>query len=339
MPPIHNGPFDRGAITGVSITNAGSGYSQSTVGYNITTSTGSGFVGVPIVSGGGNIIGFWVQNEGQNYQAGNTIAFTGGSSASANLIIGAQTGTYPGVVSYFQGRRFYANSLNYPDTYWASQPDNYQNMDYGIPVIDSDSLSGTPWAQQINGVQFMQPMPGGLVILTGKGAWQLNGGSSVAITPSNQNAVPQAYNGCNSIIPPLVVNYDILYVQSKGSIIRDLAYNFFTSMYTGTDITVMSNHLFNNKTVVQWAYAEEPYKLIWLVMNDGSLISLTYLKEQEVQAYARHDTNGAYVGVCSVTEPPVDAVYFITKRYIRGHWGWNGIALMIYWYARNSGVD
>ena len=320
VPPIHNGPFDRGAITGVSITNAGSGYSQSTVGYNITTSTGSGFVGVPIVSGGGNIIGFWVQNEGQNYQAGNTIAFTGGSSASANLIIGAQTGTYPGVVSYFQGRRFYANSLNYPDTYWASQPDNYQNMDYGIPVIDSDSLSGTPWAQQINGVQFMQPMPGGLVILTGKGAWQLNGGSSVAITPSNQNAVPQAYNGCNSIIPPLVVNYDILYVQSKGSIIRDLAYNFFTSMYTGTDITVMSNHLFNNKTVVQWAYAEEPYKLIWLVMNDGSLISLTYLKEQEVQAYARHDTNGAYVGVCSVTEPPVDAVYFITKRYIRGHW-------------------
>jgi hypothetical protein len=163
-------------------------------------------------------------------------------------------------------------------------------------------------------------MPGGLVVLTGKGAWQVNGGSSAAITPSNQTAVPQAYNGSSGTVPPITINYDILYVQAKGSIVRDLAYNFFTNIYTGTDLTVLSDHLFTDYQIVQWAWSEEPYKLIWVVRNDGTLLCLTYLKEQEVYSWTRHDTNGLFVSVCSVTEPPVDAVYVITKRYVQGAW-------------------
>jgi hypothetical protein len=164
-------------------------------------------------------------------------------------------------------------------------------------------------------------MPGGLVVLTGKGAWQVNGGSAGnAVTPETQTATAQAYNGCNALVPPIPINYDILYVQAKGSIVRDLSYNFFVNIYTGTDLTVLSNHLFFNKQIKQWAYAEEPYKLVWLVMSDGSMLSLTYLKEQEVYAWTRHDTQGIFVSVTSITEPPVDAVYVITQRYIQGAW-------------------
>lgn len=245
---------------------------------------------------------------------------TVGSGATAHLTVGALTGTYPSVPAYFQQRRVYASSLNRPDTYWMTQPGLFNNMDSSIPVTDSDSITGTPWAQQVNGIQFLVPMPGGLVVLTGKGAWQLSGGSSAAITPSNQNAVPQAYNGSHDTVLPLTINYDILYVQSKGSIVRDLAYNFFNNIYTGTDLTVLSNHLFLNRQVVQWAWAEEPYKLVWVVMSDGTMLCLTYLKEQDVYAWTRHDTNGLFVSVCSVTEPPVDAVYVITQRYVRGGW-------------------
>ncbi len=167
----------------------------------------------------------------------------------------------------------------------------------------------------------MVPMPGGLVVLTGLGAWQVSGGSAQqAITPANQNAQAQAYNGSSPTVPPINVNQDILYVQSKGSIVRDLAYNFFANIYTGTDMTVLSNHLFQNKTIKEWAYAEEPFKLIWCVRDDGILLSFTYLKEQEIYGWARHDTNGLYVSVCSVSEPPVDAVYAIVQRYVRGQW-------------------
>lgn len=253
---------------------------------------------------------------GPNLTGGGTI----GSGATAHLVVGPNSGTYPSVAAYYQQRRIYASSLNQPDTYWMTKPGLFNNMDSSIPTTDSDSITGTPWAQQVNGINWLVPMPGGLVVLTGKGAWQLNGGNSAAITPSNQVATAQAYNGCNNLVPPIPINYDILYVQAKGSIVRDLAYNFFTNIYTGTDMTVLSNHLFDYNSIVQWAWAEEPFKLIWVVRDDGKMLCLTYIKEQDVYSWTRHDTNGLFVSVCSVTEPPVDAVYVITKRYVQGAW-------------------
>lgn len=441
VPPQHTNPFARGSIVDVLPTAAGINYSQQTVGYIVTTSTGTGFSGAPVVTNGG-ISGFVIYDEGQNYQPVDTIAFTDsggglatgqatftanpadtnsmelggifihfatapapapnaggqfiyseienttaltvqtlannlnasnilsysvatytasgnvltityktpgtvgnaytmstvsapatfsgttlagggtvGSGATANLVVGAETGTYPGGAAYFQQRRYYFNTLDQPDTYFASKPGIYNNMDSSIPVTDSDALTGTPWAQQINGIQAMVPMPGGNIILTGNGAWQLSGGGATqAVTPSNQVATPQAYNGCNATVAPIPIDYDVLYVQAKGSIVRDLTYNFFVNIYTGNDKTQLSSHLFTGYEIVQWAYSEEPYKIVWAVRNDGVLLSMTYLKAEDVYGWARHDTNGLFVGICSVTEPPVDATYVIVQRYINGAW-------------------
>lgn len=255
--------------------------------------------------------------------SGATLTGGSGGGAAATLTIGDATGTYPSAVAYYQQRRAYANTIQEPDTYFFSKPGAFLNMDSSIPVTASDAFTGAPWAQQVNGIQALVAMPNGLIVLTGKGAWLLNGGGdNVAITASSQTAIAQAYNGCHSHIQPIVINYDVLYVQSKGSIVRDLSYNFFSNIYTGTDTTVLSNHLFNFHQLQQWAYAEEPYKLVWAVRDDGIMLSLTYLKEQDVYAWARHDTNGFFVGACSIVEPPVDAVYLITKRYIQGHDKW-----------------
>lgn len=322
VPPVHNDPFARGAIIGVTPTAGGSSYTQSNISYNITTATGSGAVIRPVVVNG-RVVAYIVQNGGQNYQVGNTISIIGsGTLATATLNIGPQTGTYPSVPAYYQQRRGYANTINQPDTYFFSQPGAFQNMDSSVPTNDSDSITGAPWAQQINGIQFMIPMNPGLIILTGSGAWLLTGGTNSALTPDSQNAQAQSYNGCNFHISPLVVNLDILYVQSKGSIVRDLSFNFFQNIFTGTDLTVLSEHLFNFHQLQQWCYAEEPFKVVWAVRDDGIMLSLTYLKEQDVYGWSRHDTNGIFVGACSITEPPVDAVYTIVKRYIPGPGEW-----------------
>lgn len=320
-PPQHINPFARGKILDVVPVTGGSGYTQATIGYAITTSTGSGFRGTPIVQGGA-FVGFTVADSGKNYANTDTIAITGGTGATASLTIGPQSGTYPGTVQYFQQRLVYADTINQPDTYFMSQPGLYSNFDSSIPVIDSDSIIGTPWGVQVNGIQFMVPTISGLLTFTGNGVWLINGGNSVAITPSDQNAQAQAQIGCSAIMPPLYINLHILYVQAKNSIVRDISYNFINNVFQGSDITVFSNHLFFGFTLLQWAYAEEPFKILWSIRNDGTLLSLTYVKEQEVEGWARHDTNGFFVGVCSVIEPPVDAVYVITKRYISGHSVW-----------------
>lgn len=318
-PPLHANPFARGQITDVIPTAAGTVIGA--VGFSISTTTGSGFSGTPVTQAG-LLVGFDITDNGKNYASTDTMTITGMSGASVTLTIGAQSGTYPGTVQYFQQRLVYGDTINQPDTYFMSQPGLYTNFDASVPTVDSDAIIGTPWAVQINGIQFLVPSIQGLLSFTGNGVWLINGGNNVAITPSDQNAQAQAQIGCSAIVPPLFINLHVLYVQAKNSIVRDIAFNFLYNVFTGTDITVYSNHLFLGYTLTQWAYSEEPNKIIWAVRDDGNLLSLTYIKEQEVEGWARHDTLGLFVGICSVIEPPVDAVYVITKRYITGEGVW-----------------
>ncbi len=322
VPPRHKDPFARGQILNVKAVQGGSGYT-SAQGV-ITTGTGSG-ANLEAVIVGGQVVAWIVLDAGKDYAATDTISVTGdGTGATARLTTGPETGTYPSVPSYFQQRRVYANSLNNPDTYWMSQPGSYTNFDSRIPTIDSDAITGTPWSVQVNGIQFLINMPGGLVVLTGLSAWQIIGAGSYstsvqAITPSNQQAQPQAYNGCSPTVPPIRIDYDIVYVQSKGSIYRDLAYQFFTNIYTGSDLTINSPHLFTAYSIREHAWCEEPYKILWAVRDDGVLLSLTYLKPEQVAGWARHDTYGLFKSVCSVTEPPVDALYLAVERNLGPH--------------------
>ena len=338
-PPLHNNPFAPATVTNVIAGSGGSGYSQSTATVGITTSTGSGFIGTPIVING-SVADVLIQNGGQNYAPTDRMFFSGGSaSASATIVLGPALGTYPSTVAYYEQRRVYGDTQNEPDTYFMSQTGAFLNMDASTPTIDSDAIIGSPWALQINGRQFFVPMQAGLIVFTGNSAWLLNGGTSAAITPIDQTAVAQSYNGCSNTVPPIAIDYDILYVQSKSSIICDFSYNFFINVFTGTDRTTQSSQLFDGHSIVQWAWAREPNKIVWIVRDDGILLSLTYFKEVPVSpqldvcGFARHDTNGIFKSVCSIIELPptnvgppvettplVDAVYFVVQRYVNGEW-------------------
>jgi hypothetical protein len=322
VPPTHQNPFAPGQVIAVLPGTGGSGFTQAGITYAITTATGSGFAGTPIVSNGGAFVGFVVVDPGQDYLATDTIAIGGnGTGATASLQVGPENGNFPSVPAYFQERRVYASSLNNPDTYWMSQPGAFTNFDARTPPIDSDAITGSPWAVEVNGIQYMLPMPGGLLVLTGLSAWLLGGSGSAGlslapITPASQDAQPQAYNGCAQNVPPFKIDYDVIYLQSKGSIYRRFNFNLYANIYTGEDITINSSHLFTGYQVVSHAWAEEPYKVLWAVRDDGVLLSATINKPQEVLGWGRHDTAGTFQSVCSVAEPPVDAVYLATQRTI-----------------------
>jgi hypothetical protein len=232
-------------------------------------------------------------------------------------------GNNPISVCYFQQRLSFGGSAVDPTTFWMSQPGLFYNFNVSSPIQDDDAITGTIVSLEVNSIKSLLPMPGGLIALTSKGAWQIgsgNGAASVsAITPANATATPQAYNGASDV-PPIVVNYDVIYVQAKGSTVRDLSYNIYANIYTGTDISVLSNHLFFGHSISQWAYAEEPFKTIWAVREDGILLTLTMVKDQEIFGWSHSDTLGLFKSVCAVTENQVDAVYVLVQRSISGRW-------------------
>lgn len=317
-PPQHKDPFAVSAISAITITAGGTAYTSAAI-ITITDPTGTGASARPVVANG-VVLGAVIDNGGSGYTSPTVSITGGGSGATATATIGSTTGTYPSAPAYFQQRKWLAASTNNPQTLWATKTGLFQNMDTANPIQSNDAITATLAAQQVNNVLAMVPMPGGLIILTGAGAWQISGGGqNQPVTPSNISAQAQAYTGCHSTILPIIINYNILYVQSKGSIVRDLAYNFYANIYTGTDITVLSNHFFFGYQLVEWAYAEQPYKLVWIVRDDGALLSLTYLKEQEIQGWAKHTTDGDFKSVCSISEGSENAVYFVIQRTINGN--------------------
>jgi hypothetical protein len=232
-------------------------------------------------------------------------------------------GNNPGCVCFFQQRLYYAGSNQFPQTFWASQPGFYNNFNVSDPVQATDAITGTLVSLQVNFIKSMVPMPGGLILLTANGAWQLSSGSGLAstsaVTPINATATPQAYNGVSDV-PPIIAVQDVLYVQSKGAIVRDLTYNIYANIYTGMDISILSNHLFFNYQITQWAWAEEPFKIVWAVRSDGKLLGLTYIKDQEMMGWTIHDTLGLFTSIATVTETNTNAIYLVAKRFIGGQW-------------------
>lgn len=322
VPPLHKNPFARGQIITATPTAGGAGYTFVT--FTVTTSTGSGAIFEGVIVGGA-LVAVITKDNGHDYAPGDTVSVSGdGAGATAALVIGAQTGTYPGVVAYFQQRRAYAYTLNQPDTYFLSQPGSFTNFDSRAPTIDSDAITGTPWSVQVNGIQFMITVAGGLMVLTGLEAYFLTGAGGSAfspqpLTPASQSAQPQGFNGCSPTVPPIRIYNDVLYVQAKGATYRDFAFQIAQNNYTGDDITQNSTQLFNGHTIKEHAWCEEPYRVLWAVRDDGIMLSLTFVKPEKVQGWARHDTNGTFESVCSVTEPPVDALYVAVKRNIGVH--------------------
>jgi hypothetical protein len=209
-----------------------------------------------------------------------------------------------------------------------SQPGSFFNFDTSFPSQADDAISGQIISDDLNTIRSFINVPSGLITLTAKSAWLLNGSggyglaSTNPVTPTSIVASQQAFNGASDL-RPLKINLDILYATYKGGYVRDLTYNFYQNIYSGADITTLSNHLFFGTFLVDWCWAEEPFKTVWAIREDGVLLSLAYVKDQELIGWARHDTNGQFLSCCSVSEfniagESVDAVYFIVQRFING---------------------
>jgi len=225
---------------------------------------------------------------------------------------------YPSCVAYFQERIAYANTNNNPQTTWMSKTGVYHNMNVSIPPRDDDSIEFTVAAREVNAIRHLVPMNTALIAFSTGHPWVFTGPSDLgAITPNNLRADPQGKRGA-SHVPPIVIGNQILFIQEKGSIVRDLEYKNDTQLYDGTDLSILANHLFENHTVKEWAFAEAPHSIIWVVLSDGHLLGLTYLKEHEVWGWHQHDTDGLVESVCSISEGTEDAVYFIVNRTIGG---------------------
>ena len=222
---------------------------------------------------------------------------------------------YPTATTYYQQRQVFAGTPGRPSTVNMSTTAGYLDFEVNYPMLDTDSITFTLAGQELNEVRHIIEL-NKCLILTNAGEWLLQGSNDV-ITPASVNVKRQGYSGV-SHIAPIIIDNQALFIQEKGSQVRSLGYSWQTDLYSGTDISLMSRHLLEGFTIVAWAFQRTPWGVVWAVRNDGVLLSLTYLPDQDVVGWSRHDTDGLYEDVVGIGEGAEDAIYFTVNRTIDG---------------------
>lgn len=227
------------------------------------------------------------------------------------------TGDYPSCVTYYQQKLCLANTNNNPELVELSKTGSFHNFSASAPPQDNDSINFTLAGREVSAVRHMADL-GKLILFAQSGEWACLGDASGAITPTVINAKQQSYNGCNNLAP-IVIDGSALYTQARGAVVRDFNYTFQVDGYRGNDLTVFSAHLFDGFTLSDWAYQKVPHSIVWAARSDGTLLALTYIQDQQILGWSRHDfENGKAESVACIPATNETALYALVNRTING---------------------
>jgi len=248
-----------------------------------------------------------------------TASITGSPSPALNT----SADNYPSVVTFFEQRLVFGGTNNYPQTLWFSKNGDYENFTTGTG--DDDALIYTIASNQVNAIRYLSATRV-LTIGTTGGEYVLTATSDGPVTPS-ETVIRKYSNYGSAAVEPVQVADVTLFVQRGGRKVREFRYvgDINVSAYQAPDVTVVAEHI-TVGGITEFAYQQEPDGIVWCVRADGTLLGLTYRREEEVVAWHKHVIGGEYDGGQAVVESIAtlpsdtgeDELYMLVKRTING---------------------
>lgn len=230
---------------------------------------------------------------------------------------------YPSVVTFFEQRLVFAATNNNPQTLWFSKSADYLNFHTGTAA--DDALIYTIASNQVNSIRYLSATRV-LTIGTSGGEYVLTTTNDGPITPSTTQIRKYSNYGSANTEPVQVADVT-LFLQRGNRKVREFKYvgEVNTAGYQAPDLTVLAEHI-TEGGLEQFAYQQEPENIVWAIRADGTLLGLTYRREEEVVAWHKHviggEFNGGQAVVESIATLPTDTgndeLYMIVKRTING---------------------
>jgi hypothetical protein len=171
-----------------------------------------------------------------------------------------------------------------------------------------------------------------LVLATLRSFFQVQASSNVeALEPGNASA-RRAYARGGSRIMPAIVDEAVVYASPARGRLYRAAYSLTRESYSVEDLSLLATHLFAGR-VRQMAWANEPSGVLWVVTEDGRLLSGMIETQQESLAWSPHPIGGAEATVESVCVIPApdgevstgahenrahDQLWIVARRLVNG---------------------
>jgi len=203
---------------------------------------------------------------------------------------------YPRCCTFFKQRLVLSNTKKAPNKIWFSAVGG--NGNFLETTDDGDAFSIVSASGLSNSILFLEAQRG-VVCMTSGGEYMVD--SDGALTPTTVNINEHSAYGAYPVTRPERVGNELLFVQRGGTRLRALTYRFEVDGLVSPEISSLSSHIGEQHGGISGiSFMQDPESLVWLVLGDGKVATITFNRDQEVLAWAQHDFGGSVLSICSV---------------------------------------
>jgi len=215
-------------------------------------------------------------------------------------------GNKPRCASFYGQRLVFAGTTNYPSRIWFSGTANFTDLVNTNAQLESESFRKDILSEQSSVITNLINF-GSLFIGSRDALWSGNGYSEETI-----NFVPSDFDG-SSEITPIKTKFSLVYVDKNNYGLHDFVYSQ-ESNFNSQDLSLKVEDYFEDKEIVDLGFARSPDPTVYVVMDDGTIMVLLYIKNQELSAWTTMTTDGNFKNVASLGKNKGAHTYFLIER-------------------------
>jgi len=183
-------------------------------------------------------------------------------------------------------------------------------------------------ADDVNAIKWMQEDEKGLLLGTTGGPWLVKPVTTTeALSPTNAEAKRSSKYGTANV-KGVRAGDAVLFLQRAGRKIRELAYVFERDKFISASMSDVAQHI-TYGGVIDIRFQQEPNPTLWGFRADGTLIGMTYERDQEVIGWHKHVMGGSSnaagdqakvesIAVTQSADGTMEEQWLITQRYVNG---------------------
>ncbi|MGK7863695.1 hypothetical protein [Falsiroseomonas sp. E2-1-a4] len=198
---------------------------------------------------------------------------------------------WPVCACFHQNRLVLGGSRDAPNRLWLSRTGDLGDFDGGTG-LDDEAIEFALVSDQVNAIRAVFSGRH-LQVFTSGTEWMVTGDP---LTPSSIQLNRQTRIGTavDRQVPPVDVDGATLFVARSGRGVHEFAYTDVADAYQANDLALVARHLVRDP--VSMAY-DQTARLLHVVMADGSIATLTLYRAEQVTAWTRLETEGAFRAV------------------------------------------
>ena len=211
---------------------------------------------------------------------------------------------WPVTACFHQARLVLGGSRDLPNQLWLSRSGDLGDFDLGTG-LDDEGISFALMSDQVNAIRGVFSGRH-LQVFTSGAEWMVTGDP---LTPASIQLSRQTRIGSpvDRMIPPVDVDGSTVFAARSGRAVHEFAYTDVADAYQSNDLALVARHIVAQPVSMAYDQAE---RLLHMVMGDGSLATLTLYRAEQVIAWTRQETQGAFRAVAETD----GRVYAVVER-------------------------